>query len=80
MTRSGPVETDPPTREAGIACVYGAGDAGSVFHAIALAAASGKEAALFLNNSPCSEDAETQISSAGGEGTAGDRVKREAVR
>ena len=76
-TRPGPFKTDPATREA---CVYAAGDAGSVFHAIALAAASDKGAAPFLNNSPLSEDAETQISSAGGEGTAGDRVKREAVR
>lgn len=77
ITRSGPLKTDPATREA---CVYAAGEAGPVFHAIVLAAASSKGATLFLNNSPYSEDAETQISSAGGEGTAGDRVKREAVR
>ena len=52
------VKADPLTREANVAGVYVAGDAGPPPQSVAVAAASGASAAAFLNHALCGEDAE----------------------
>jgi thioredoxin reductase len=77
------VKADPMTGETSVAGVYVAGDAGSPLQAVALAVASGFNAA-FLNQALSDEDADAETSlSSGNEGVAGGvangKVSGEAV-
>jgi thioredoxin reductase len=77
------VKADPMTNETSVPGVYVAGDAGSPLQSVALAAASGANAAAFLNHALCDEDAEVEVSSAGNGGAtsraADGTVRGEAV-
>ena len=67
-TEAGPVgpvvRKDPMTNETSVPGVYVAGDSGSMLQSVALAVASGANAAAFLNHALCSADAESEIASA----------------
>ena len=67
-TEAGPVgpvvRKDPMTNETSVPGVYVAGDSGSMLQSVALAVASGANAAAFLNRSLCVDDAEAEIASA----------------
>jgi thioredoxin reductase len=65
------VKADPMTGETSVPGVYVAGDAGSPLQSVALAAASGANAAAFLNHALCGEDAEAEASSTGNGGATG---------
>ncbi len=58
------VKKDPMTNETSVPGVYVAGDSGSMLQSVALAVASGANAAAFLNRSLCVEDAEAESASA----------------
>ncbi len=53
------------TNETSVPGVYVAGDSGSMLQSVALAVASGANAAAFLNRALCDEDAEAEMASAG---------------
>jgi thioredoxin reductase len=50
------VKSDPTTRETSVAGVYVAGDAGNAVQSALLAAASGAQAAFFVNHSLVAEE------------------------
>jgi thioredoxin reductase len=65
------VESDATTKETTVPGVYAAGDAGNPIQSVVLAAASGANAAYFLNHSLATEDADRTVAAVGGErGTA----------
>lgn len=77
------VKADPMTGETSVPGIYVAGDAGSMLQSVALASASGANAAAFLNHALCGEDAEAaaSIGNEGGASRAGDgAVRNEEVR
>jgi len=57
------VKADPMTWETTVPGVYAAGDVGSPLQSVALAVASGANAAAFLNKALCDKDAEAEASS-----------------
>jgi thioredoxin reductase len=73
------VKADPLTNETSVPGVYVAGDAGSPLQSVALAAASGANAAAFLNHALCAEDAEAEISFVG-DGSATNQTADGTVR
>lgn len=74
------VKADPMTRETSVPGVYVAGDAGSPFQSVVLAAASGASAAAFLNHALCAEDANAEVTSAENGGAAGEVVAGTSAR
>ena len=58
------VKADPMTRETSVPGVYVAGDAGPPPQSVVAAAASGANAAAFLNHTLCGEDADAEVASA----------------
>ena len=58
------VKSDPTTRETSVAGVYVAGDAGNAVQSALLAAASGANAAFFVNHSPVADEVAAAVGAA----------------